>query len=187
MRGSVQGLVVRPDGVTPIAGATITLIRGPGVLPRTAVRADDAGAFSISGLAEGEWLVSAASEGKSSTLASVRVFEDAVSELTIEIAQGGSVLEGGSTPSMGDATGSVRGRVFRAASGKPAGNASITVVRGAGPAPDIAPVTNSSGTFVLDGLPEGKWTLRATGPRGEVGEVTVLVKAGSTASARIEI
>ena len=184
MRGSVQGLVVRPDGITPVADATVTMIRGPSAAPRMTVRSDDGGSFSIPDLAEGEWLLSAASGGRKSDLASVRVFENSVSELTILIAGGTQTGE----VSMGSPeTGSLRGRVVRARTGKPVANATITIVQGAGPAPDIAPVTDSSGAFALDGLPKGKWVLRAIGPRGDEGKATVQIGADSTASATIEI
>ena len=83
--------------------------------------------------------------------------------------------------------GSVRGRVVRSQDGQPMPDASITVVSGAGPAPDIAPLTNQEGAFSLDGLPPGEWVLRAIGPEGETGEATALVSAGSVADVTLYV
>ncbi len=71
--------------------------------------------------------------------------------------------------------GSVRGYVVRADNGAPVAEATIVVVRGAGPMPDLAPITDMHGFFALDGLPEGNWQFRAQVPSGEVGDVVVRV------------
>lgn len=83
--------------------------------------------------------------------------------------------------------GSVHGQVLRANSGKPLGNATIVVTHGAGPSPDIAPLTDSGGWFTLDGLPAGEWILCAHGPSGETGEATVKVFADSMATIIIQV
>ena len=83
--------------------------------------------------------------------------------------------------------GSVRGRVVRTHDEQPVPDATITVVSGAGPAPDIAPLTNQEGTFSLDGLPPGEWVLRAMGPEGEVVEAAASVSAGSVADVTIYV
>jgi hypothetical protein len=71
--------------------------------------------------------------------------------------------------------GSVDGHVVHAGTGLPVENATVTVVKGAGPVPDIAPVTDSGGWFALDGLPPGEWVLRARGPDDETGQAKVTV------------
>ena len=83
--------------------------------------------------------------------------------------------------------GSLRGCVVRAGSGEPLGDAAIIVVRGAGPAPDIAPLTDGAGRFEFDGLPAGQWLLRALGPGGEMGEAPVRVTANAMADVVIEV
>ena len=90
-------------------------------------------------------------------------------------------------------TGSVRGQVV-CDSGQPISDATITIVRGAGPAPDIAPVTDSEGHFAMDGLPWGDWELSATDPTGGHGwtelriwgdeAVTVVIRIGSERASR---
>lgn len=83
-------------------------------------------------------------------------------------------------------TGSVRGYVVNE-DGTPVADATIIVVRGAGPVPDIAPVTDDHGSFALDGLPEGNWRLRAQSPGGEVGEVGVVVFDDSVSEATLVV
>lgn len=83
--------------------------------------------------------------------------------------------------------GSVHGQVLRANSGKPLEYATIVVMHGAGPSPDIAPLTDSGGWFTLDGLPAGEWILCALGPSGETGEATVKVFAGSVVTIIIQV
>jgi Carboxypeptidase regulatory-like domain len=83
--------------------------------------------------------------------------------------------------------GSVRGRVVRADNGRPLADATIGIVRSAGPAPDIAPITNGEGWFALEGLPAGEWELSALGPGGETGSVSVRVSAGSVSDVTITV
>jgi len=75
----------------------------------------------------------------------------------------------------------------RADNGKPVRDATITIIRGAGPAPDIAPLTDRGGWFALDGLPAGDWVFRAVGPGGEPGEATVEVFPDSLAEVIIKV
>jgi hypothetical protein len=77
--------------------------------------------------------------------------------------------------------------VVRTDTSTPLSNATITVVQGAGPAPDIAPLTDDEGRFALDGLPAGEWVLRATGVAGETGDVSVRVAHGSIADVVIRV
>ena len=82
--------------------------------------------------------------------------------------------------------GSIRGRVVSAADTRPVADATITVVFGAGPAPDIAPITNEDGWFAMDDLPCGRWRLRASGPGGEIGEAAVEVFDDALSEVTIE-
>ena len=83
--------------------------------------------------------------------------------------------------------GSLYGQVVYAHTSKPLEFATIVVMYGAGPSPDIAPMTDIDGRFRLDELPAGDWALRAHGPNGEVGEATVRVSAGSAATIVIQV
>jgi len=145
----------------------------------------DGGGFVLSGLSEGEGVLSALSSAGRGQ-ARVYAFDNASSEVTIEITEvpGGAARGGGvgqTKKTERGATGSLRGRVVHISTGKPVADAAISVVHGAGPVPDIAPLTDSSGWFALDGLPAGDWLLRALGPSGETGEATVCVSAGRVA------
>ena len=190
--GAVRGRVVGLYDGRAVPGATITVVSGEGNEPDIAPGTDDEGWFALDGLAEGEWLLRALGPGGETGTATVHVFNNSLSEVTIEV--GGlprAPRRGGSGRSQNRTErgmlGSVRGRVVRSQDGQPVPDASITVVSGAGPAPDIAPLTNQEGTFSLDGLPPGEWVLRAIGPEGETGEATALVSAGSVADVTLYV
>lgn len=206
MRGSLCGYVVSAGSREPVAGAPV-LGSGPGSLPplddawstgsrsrpQIAGRTDSAGRFAFDELREGEWIFwTLGSGGEKLGQITVHVFENARSEVTIKVAGSPGVSQQG-TPmrppnnTERDMPGSVRGRVVRADNGKPIRDATITVVRGAGPAPDIAPLTDRGGWFALDGLPAGDWVLRALSPGGETGEVTVRVSPDSVAETIINV
>lgn len=97
-------------------------------------------------------------------------------------AQGGAASMKGAIMS-----GSIRGQVLDSKDGTPIQDAAIVIVQSAGNAPDIAPVTDERGTFSLEGLPRGRWTLRAIGPDGETGEATVFVRDGAESNLVIQM
>jgi hypothetical protein len=192
MPGGVRGRVIRLDNGKPVPGATITVVSGEGTEPDVAPVTDDDGSFALDGLPPGEWLLRALGPAGEVGNATVQVFDTAVNDVTIEV--GGEPRAprrgGGTRPSHRTERGmrgSVRGRVVRVDNGEPVPDAAITVVRGAGSAPDIAPLTNDAGVFNLDGLPPGEWVLRAIGPDGETGEATAQVSAGSVANIIVRI
>ena len=69
-----------------------------------------------------------------------------------------------------------RGRVIDA-DGVPVARARITIVAASVPMPELALLTGSDGYFEV-ALPQGRFRLRAHGPRGEVGEAEVGVEDG---------
>jgi hypothetical protein len=71
-------------------------------------------------------------------------------------------------------SGSVRGQVITD-DGAPVAGATVLIGTGPGPAPDIAPISDSAGSFVLDGLAEGTYVLRAFGPGAQTGETSVSI------------
>jgi hypothetical protein len=96
--------------------------------------------------------------------------------------------KGSQASSTGNAPpGSLRGRVLLAGSGTPLSDATVSVVRGPGSAPDIAPITDAAGRFSFDGLTPGRWVLRALGPNGETGEAQVRVYDNESADMIIEV
>jgi len=194
MRGSVCGYVVRADDGTPVAKTTIDVVSGPGSAPAPVVVTDSDGSFALTDLSEGEWVLSARSPSGCGQTATVHVFDNALSDVTIGVTESPRVAQRVATGQKikknkmeRGMSGSVRGRVMRADNGKPLEDATITVVRGSGPAPDISPLTDRAGWFVLDGLLEGEWLLQALGPGGETGESTVQVSAGSVADITINV
>ncbi len=131
----------------------------------------------------GDWLVRARSPDGSEGETPVRVFAGEESEITIEVESPTPIArrppERRSPARPRDLVGSVRGRVVRASDGEPFGEATIMVVSGPGAAPDVAPLTDREGWFVLDDLSPGDWRLRAVGPNGETGDATAHVSAGA--------
>ena len=79
----------------------------------------------------------------------------------------------------------IRGKVSWSGSGQGVSGATVLIVSGPGPAPDIAPITDDEGWFELDGLLPGSWHLRAVSPDGEQGEASASVPTGSTVEIEI--
>lgn len=191
-RGTVRGSVVRAANGSPVADATITVLSDDGTQADIAPLTDSAGWFVLDALPVGRWLLRALGPGGDTGNATVHVFDKALSEVTIEVATTSRPARRNpaarrTNKMERDMPGSVHGRVERAASGAPVADATISVVRGAGSAPDIAPLTDAQGRFALDGLPAGEWLLAALGPEGETGEVTVHVSAGAVTNTVIKI
>jgi Carboxypeptidase regulatory-like domain len=191
--GTVRGRVVRADNGSAVANASVTVLNQDGTQADIAPMTDSAGDFVLEALPPGAWVVRAIGSTGETGQATVHVFDNALSEVTIELP---------ATPSRPhrrnpaarptgkgerNMPGSVRGRVERADNRTPVPDVAISVVSGAGPAPDIAPLTNADGRFALDGLPAGEWVLQGVGPYGETGTVTIQVQAGAVAEAVITL
>jgi hypothetical protein len=192
MRGSLCGYVVRDDTERPLDRAVVQALAGAAREPRTTLT-DKAGWFVLDGLPPGNWLLHAQGPDSETGEASAPVFANAFSDVTIRVGAscGDGQVVGVNSESKGRVKqmqhGSVNGNVVRAGTGEPVQDASVSVVKGAGPAPDIAPLTNAEGRFILDGLPPGDWTFRARGPDGEMGEAAVRVLAGKAVDMTIVV
>ena len=81
--------------------------------------------------------------------------------------------------------GSLSGYVLRG--DEPVSDAAISIVVGVGSYPDIAPLTDSNGWFVLDDLNPGRWRLRATATDGTAAEADVEVWANSMSEVTIAL
>lgn len=82
---------------------------------------------------------------------------------------------------------SVQGRVVHASTGAPVADATIAVIAGPGPCPDIAVMTDDDGRFVLDDMAAGDWRLGARSANGETGEASVAVGSSAVADAVIRV
>ena len=190
MRGSVHGVVVRPGKGVRVQSATVTIVKRDAAAHEARSLSDASGWFAFDGLLPGSWVVCVSgADGRVLGEWPVHVFDNAVSDITIEI---GHVARGGVMPDIdeqprSDRFGSVLGRVVHADTGSGVGEATIVVIQGAGPAPDIAPLTDAGGWFKLDHVPAGPWVFRAFGPGGEVGDAAVRVSGGSVSDVVIRI
>jgi uncharacterized GH25 family protein len=212
MRGSIQGYVVRGDRGTPISDATVSIVYDAGTTaedekPGLHYQAtNSAGWFAFDQLREGNWVVYAQTPEGGRGEARVPVFDNAVSEVRIQlnslhrwiatldsddwmsdVSSADEAWDGSKGGGQRMSTGGVQGRVVYAGNGAPVDGATIGIVRGAGPAPDIAPLTDASGRFALDGLPPGTWVLSAVGPGGADGSAEVRVAGNSIVDVVIRI
>jgi hypothetical protein len=186
--GSIRGQVVSAGGGSPIGDATITVVAGAGQFADIAPMTDQNGWFALDNLPVGRWRLRAMEPGGATGEAAVEVFENALSELTIEIPDVGSNnTPPGQRPAEHprDLAGSLRGNVIRADTHEPVGQVTIMIVSGPAAAPDVAPVTDRDGWFALDDLAPGDWQLRADGPNGETGEATAHVEGGALSEVTI--
>jgi uncharacterized GH25 family protein len=186
----VRGRVIRGDG-KPVPNASVTMVNQDG-LPQQdlAVVTDSSGTFVLDAVPPGRWVLHAFTPAQETGSATVEDADDVLSDVTIHVGPPpGRSRRVAREPTRWeqDMPGSVRGRVTRGKTGEPVTDASISVVRGAGPAPDISPVTDAHGVFALDGLPPGEWVLAAFAPDGAKGEVTVQVTSGTVANATINL
>lgn len=192
--GSIEGHVMRAQTGRPVENATITVVRGPGPVPDIAPLTDSTGWFALGGLVPGRWVLLANGPGDETGETSVQVSSNGFTNVTIAVAasqHGGRSSNGNPNVEKRSVNqtqvGSVDGHVVHARTGLPVENATVTVVRGAGPVPDIAPLTDSGGWFALDGLPPGEWVLRARGPNEETGEATARITVGDVAQITIAV
>ena len=174
--GGIRGRVVQADTGAPVRGATISVVKGT---PDLRLRSDLNGSFLLDELLAGDWHLEVRSPEGQVGENVVRVERNSVTDVTItlRIENGGPAMQ----------RGRIRGRVVRADTGAPVPDAAITIVRGPGPAPDIAPLTDRNGSFALDELIAGDWHLRAQGPRREIGEEVVRVVDNSEANVTIRV
>jgi uncharacterized GH25 family protein len=175
-RGRIRGRVVRADTGAPVGRATVSIVRGT---PDLTLLTDLNGSFLLDELLAGDWHLEVRSPEGQVGENVVHVEGNSVTDATISL----RMTNGG--PAM--QRGRIRGRVVRADTGAPVADAAITIVRGPGPAPDIAPLTDSNGNFALDDLPAGDWQLRAQTSRGEIGDEVVTVFDNSLADVTIRV
>ena len=169
MAGSagVHGVVRTVDGggaAQGVSGAAVTLIDARGDVAAAGV-ADGAGAFRLAGVPDGSYTLTAASRGYQPVAASVTLGVGQVVEHDLQL------------PSRSR----LAGTVTAASDGRPVHEAVATLVDQGGTVVGSA-VTGPDGTFAFDDLPEGTYTLTATGfaPVAQVVHVTAGVPAAAT-------
>lgn len=192
-RGNVRGRVIDTASGAPIGYATVIVVSGPAPVPDHVFVASSAGWFELEGVPVGDWLLRARTDAGATGIATVQVLANTLSKVTIAVDE----LPASGRPSPPfepifgtegrPMNGRLTGRVIYADDGQPVADATVTILRGAGPAPDIAPTTDGNGNFALEDLPGGSWLLRAVGPGGETGLAQVSVRPGSITDALIKL
>ncbi len=186
MHGSIIGQVLSAASGQGLGQVSVELRRVSGSSAQDTpepqhLLSDEHGWFSASHLAPGSWRL----ETSGSPSAHVEVLPFATCTLTLTIK---AQVNQRSLPEPGSPqTGAITGQVVFAASNMPIPYASVIVLWGAGPAPDIAPMTDTAGRFILDGLSPGEWAVRAISAQGASTDVRVCVSAGQHTAVRIEI
>lgn len=188
MSGSISGTVIDAATLHAVAGAQISVhfLGAVGQEWRAVQRdlSDAAGGFFFSDLEAGVWRITCRPPFGPEVEVSTRVHDDALTSLEIEIE--GDVVSGGGGTAVAD-LGRIRGWVVEATTGAPVENASVTIAEAAGPAPDIAALTNAAGAFAFDALPAGNLILEARSPAGGSGRAAATLAAGDEVEVTIEV
>ncbi|MBK1784751.1 MFS transporter [Prauserella cavernicola] len=152
--GEVTGVVRASGSGTPLAGATVTLADSRGeVTGACSTQAD--GAYAFSGVSAGTYTLVASGERLRPTAVTLTVPDSGVLHHDVELA--GSVLLSGTA---------------RAEEGRPVPDARITVLDPEGNVAAVAR-TDESGHYVVSDLPEGDYTVVASGYPPATSTVTV--------------
>lgn len=195
MLGSLSGAVVRGESLMPESGMLLKFSSVKDSLNLSveykSARSDSAGHFVLEDLRAGVWSVSYQDLGGTWRQFNAHVIADAMTSIEVN-SLGPQEAE---TPGPQDVCdvpqpalpGGVTGQVLDGRTGRPVEDAAITIVRAAGPFPDIAPLTDANGRFALGDLPTGSWGVQALGPDGRIGGVDVTVPSGRTVDVRIHL
>jgi large repetitive protein len=175
MNATIKGFVSRRIGGLPAAHTAVVLLSARnGAVPERGTTADQHGWFAFRDLAPGNYRVAV----KGGQMQEVRV--DPMSSVTLEF-----MIDGKAPAHQIGST--IAGKVIRMDTGLPVQDASVMIVSGPAPSPDIARITDDSGAFSFSGLAPGEWLLRAIAPTSQSGQRSVYVSAEATALTSIEI
>jgi large repetitive protein len=175
MNATIRGFVSRKIGGLPAAHAAVVLLSARnGGVPERGTTADQHGWFAFRDITPGSYRVAV----KGGQMQEVRV--DPMSSVTLEF-----MIDGRAPDDQVGCT--IAGKVIRLDTGFPVQDASVMIVSGPAPSPDIARITDQSGAFSFSGLAPGEWLLRAIAPTSQSGQRSVYVAAGGTALTSIEI
>ncbi len=200
MSGSIIGAVIEKDSLRGIEGAVVTL-RKPGAGDKdlrgdqqefgsgdhAAQVTDSHGTFQFGAIEAGRWTVRCDAPARERLETDVLIAENASAAVEFQVP--GVTFAAGPSAGPGATTekGSVTGVVVDAVGGHRVADAAISVVKGPGDAPDIAPMTDESGVFSFDHLTPGKWTFQVVTPAGAKGRVQTNVRSGAVTTVTISV
>lgn len=213
MSGNLCGYVVRNG--TPVPDAAISVVEGPGQYPDLAPLSDASGWFALDRLQPGLWRVSALAPDGGSGEASFEIWDNSLSEVTIELGQAPQGAGQGqwsafdpsnsagqlnaqnpinATPDnqsiSGDGqrsdAGRIVGRVSDIITGEPIADVHISAIEGPSSLGGETR-TDSAGGFAIADLSPGDWVLRIDldAERSADLAVTVPPHAGSNVDIQI--
>lgn len=136
--GSLSGIITN-EANRPLSGAIVATIP-----PTSITRTDSVGQFLIEAVSEGDYTVTAEKNGYLSENATVRVQASQVAQLVISLTEKQAPL------------GTLQGTLLDAVTSTPITGANLTTQP-----PSVALLTDASGQFKVDSLPEGDYTLIA--------------------------
>jgi Carboxypeptidase regulatory-like domain len=175
MNSTIRGFVSRRIGGLPAPRASVVLLSaGNCAAPERTTAADDYGWFAFRDIAPGHYRVAV----KGGQVQDVRV--DPMSSVTLEF-----MIDGKAPAHQIGST--IAGKVVRLDNGLPVQDASVMIVSGPAPSPDIARITDEFGAFSFSGLAPGEWLLRAIAPTSQSGQRSIYVASEATALTSIEI
>jgi uncharacterized protein (DUF2141 family) len=175
MNATIRGFVSRRIGGLPAPHTSVVLLsERNSCAPERGTMADEYGWFVFRDLKPGNYRVAV----KDGQMQDVRV--DPMSSVTLEF-----MIDGKAPANQVGST--IAGKVIRLDTGLPVRDASVMIVSGPAPSPDIARITDESGAFSFSGLAPGEWLLRAIAPTSQSGQRSVYVAAEATALTSIDI
>jgi large repetitive protein len=175
MNATIRGFVSRRIGGLPAPHTSVVLLsERSSCAPERGTIADEHGWFVFRDIAPGNYRVAV----KDGQIQDVQV--DPMSSVTLEF-----MIDGKAPANQIGST--IAGKVIRLDTGLPVQDASVMIVSGPAPSPDIARITDESGAFSFSGLAPGEWLLRAIAPTSQSGQRSVYVAADATALTSIDI
>lgn len=151
----------------PVAGATVLVATESGTPAYYLTSTDAKGSFHVDGLPEGTYAVEFSRDGLAPIAKSGIVVKPpyrGIVEVTMSAAGGASPVPAKSPTA--DAAGTrvkLTGVVLDAAFKQPVSDVKLRLVRAGGPADPHETLTASDGSFSVDDLPAGRWTLESLG------------------------
>lgn len=174
--GSLEGVFVASDGMTPITGATVNLDNLIGPILATGIPTDSSGKFSLTGVLQGSYTVTGVIPNASlnftgtpvQATATADILNSQTTNVTLELPPSGTVSG-----------------VIESAAG-PGESASVSLTNKT-QTMNRTTTSSSNGSYVFPYVPPGTYTVTATDPATSAPvSATAVVSAGATATVNLQ-